>query len=564
MKNSVKKLIVFSLACCAVFGAAIPAYSQTTVQVDSTKSWGGWMNVYDNNGGSQGGYLWGSGWGIGALTAYFNGTNSVTIIPNTNCWNIADPYWVNPGPPPTGAKWMEANFYVDAGTAYAGQTVKFVGDVLTNTLESPYVSQAFIKEFAPGYAYVGMTTSNLVGGSGFLVERAIAPGNICQYGFITTGPDADPATVDSLGKVVIAVNNADPTITTMSGLALVEGQNATFSVTAQGTAPLRYQWTYVSGNTTNVLSDGGRISGATTNSLTISSVIPSDAGTYSVTVTNSKGTNFAMATLAIVPLSQAQTNYLIDPGFELGYFASSGEGGWFNFSGSAIQNTNNYYVGQEGEVHVLVVDGTNCCQLYAAATWNGIFQDRPALPGEIFTADVWALTPELDYIGGGNNCYLEVQFRTAADAVLRQYSSDMVDIDTPSVAWIHLTPTNIYDGTFTNFLGTSDYMVAPPGTAKVRYQITYHGYGGGYGSVYVDAATLVLRAPAVTASPNGASVDLSFATLYGPQYQVYYKTNLTETTWHTLGSPVTGDGTVKTVNDSAGTDYRFYIVNTVQ
>jgi hypothetical protein len=565
MKHSMKKKIMTNLACCVLFTATMQVYSQTTVQVDSTKVWVGWMNIYDNNGGSQGGYLWGNGWGIADLRAGFVGTNYIWIGPNTNVWNPSDPYWVTNTVPPSGAKWMEANFYVDAGAAYAGQTVKFVGHVLTNTLVSPYVSQAFIKEFTSGYGYVGMTTVDLSEGSDFTVERNIAAGNICQYGFITTGPDADPSTAPSLGTVAVAVNNADPTIASgMNGLALVAGQDATFTVMAQGTAPLHYQWAHITPTTTNVLSDGGRISGATTNSLTITSVIPSDAGNYSVTVTNSKGTNFAVATLAVVPLAQAETNYLIDPGFELGYFASSGDAGWFDFSGSAIQSTNNTYVGQDDPpIYVRVVDGTNCCQLYGAGTWNGVFQDRPASPGEIFTADAWALTPELDYIGGGNSCYLEVQFRTAADVVLRQYSSGMVDYYSPTLTWIHLMPTNIYDGTFTNYLGTSDYLVAPPGTAKVRYQFTYHAVGG-YGSVYVDAATLILRAPAVTASPNGASVDLSFSTLYGPQYQVYYKTDLTETTWHTLGSPVTGDGTVKTVSDSTDAGYRFYIVNTVQ
>ena len=555
-----------SLACCVIlFTAMHQGNAQTTVQVDSTKAWAGYMNVYNNNGGSQGGYLWGSGWGIADLSAHFNSTNSVTILPNTNTWNAADPYWVNTNTIPySGAKWMEANFYVDVGTAYGGQSVKFVGSVVTNTLQSPYVSQAFIKEFGAGYSFIGMTTSNLVSGTAFTVERTIGAGNICQYGFITTGPDANPATAAGVGEAVVAVNNADPTITTMNSLALVQGQDATFSVTAQGTAPLHFQWTQISGTTTNVLSNGGRISGATTASLTISSVIPSDAGSYSVTVTNNHGTNFAVATLAVIPFAQAQTNYLIDPGFELDYFAASGDGGWFDFSGSAFQNTNDYYLGQEGDVHVLVIDGTNCCQLYGAGTWNGVFQDRPALPGQVFTAEAWGLTPLYDYIGFDNNCYLEVQFRTAGDVVLRQYSSAMVDYYSPVETWIHLVPTNIYDGTFTNYLGTSDYMIAPPGTAKVRYQFTLHAFVGGYGSVYVDGAQLVLREPTATAAVNGGNIDISFSTLYGPQYQVYYKVNLSDPTWQTLGSPVTGDGTVKTVSDSLAGGGRFYIVNTVQ
>jgi hypothetical protein len=560
MKYSVKKLIVSSLACFALLGAAIQVYSQTTVQVDSTKTWVGYMNVYNLTGGAQGSYLWGSGWGIGALTAYFNGTNSVTLTPNTNCYNPADPYWTNPDGSPN--KWMEANFYVDVGTAYAGQAVTFTGNVLSNTLVSPYSSQAFIKEFASGYSYVGITTVPLVPGSTFTVTRSIAPGHISQYGFITTGPDANPATVAGLGQVVVAVNNADPTISTMISLALVEGQNATFSVAAQGTAPLHYQWTFADnyGNT-NILSDGGRISGATTNTLNISSVIPTDGGTYSVTVTNTKGTNFAIASLTVVPLAQAQTNYLINPGFEDWIFANSGNAGWFNFSGCAFASTNDFYYLSAN--HVTVVDGTNACQIYAGTTWNGMYQDRPASPGQVYTANAWFLTPFDDPITVSNVCYLEVQFRDAGGNPLVQYSTAMVDTNFPTDTWISMVPTNIHAGDFITPLGTSTYMVAPSGTATVRYQFTYHA-DGGTGSVYVDGASLILRAPVVTASLSGTDIQLSFDTLYGPQYQVYYKTDLTETTWHALGTAVVGDGTTKTVNDPAGADYRFYIVNTIQ
>jgi len=80
--------------------------------------------------------------------------------------------------------------------------------------------------------------------------------------------------------------------------------------------------------------------------------------------------------------------------------------------------------------------------------------------------------------------------------------------------------------------------------------------------VYADAATLMLEEPVVTASLNGSQIQLSFPTVYGPQYQAYYTTSLTTPNWQTLGSPVTGDGSVKTVSDSIGATPRFYTVNT--
>lgn len=60
------------------------------------------------------------------------------------------------------------------------------------------------------------------------------------------------------------------------------GANATFSVTAVGTSPLSYQWYYG----TNPLTDNSLISGSSSTSLTLSDVSISQAGTYTVVVTN--------------------------------------------------------------------------------------------------------------------------------------------------------------------------------------------------------------------------------------------------------------------------------------
>jgi hypothetical protein len=559
--QKLRQALLLSAAVGSLAASAMIAQAQTTVQVDSTKPWGGYMNVYDNVGGTQGGYLWGSTWGTPALTAYFTGTSYLTIIPNTNTWNVTDNYWVNTNTVPfSGAKWMEANFYVDVGTAYAGQTVTFIGDVLTNNLVSPYTCLAVIKEFGPGYSYVGMTTEPLVPGSPFTVSRTIGAGNITQYGFITTGPNANPATVASLGAVAVKVNNADPSLSTVASSALIEGQTATFSVTAQGTFPMSYQWSYTDGVSTNALSNGGRISGAKTNTLTIANVALTDAGSYFVTVTNTHGSGVAGATLTVIPASSIATNLLVNPAFENGVFTSSGDAGWFNFSGSAYQSTNDYYY--LSDQHVTVVNGSNCVQVYPSGSYNGVYQDRPALPGQVYTANCWFLTPTDDHIANSNVCYLEVQFRTAADVTLVQYSSANVTSTSPASVWMNLAPTNIHSGDFTQFLGTSPYMIAPAGTAKVRYQITYHSIDG-FGSVYIDAANLMVREPNVTAAKVGGDVQLSFPTLFGPKYQAYYKTNVTEATWHAVGSPVTGNGNVMTISDPIGATGRIYVVNTL-
>ena len=72
----------------------------------------------------------------------------------------------------------------------------------------------------------------------------------------------------------------------------IVGTRATFGVTAAGTLPLSYQWFF---NQTNALL------GATNTSLTLPDVQPSDAGGYSVVVTNSAGSvTSTVATLTVL------------------------------------------------------------------------------------------------------------------------------------------------------------------------------------------------------------------------------------------------------------------------
>ncbi len=77
-----------------------------------------------------------------------------------------------------------------------------------------------------------------------------------------------------------------------------EGGTARFSASVGGTIPLVYSWSH--GNST--LSNGGRISGADTGNLIISGIIPTDAGDYTLNISNSYGTTNATANLAVVPV----------------------------------------------------------------------------------------------------------------------------------------------------------------------------------------------------------------------------------------------------------------------
>lgn len=94
-----------------------------------------------------------------------------------------------------------------------------------------------------------------------------------------------------------------PTITTQPQPQSVnEGQGATFSVTASGTAPLAYQWR----------KDGVALTGVTTSALVLSSVTATSAGIYSVVVSNAVG-SVASAGAALTVKAVVQPPQILVP-----------------------------------------------------------------------------------------------------------------------------------------------------------------------------------------------------------------------------------------------------------
>jgi formylglycine-generating enzyme required for sulfatase activity len=88
------------------------------------------------------------------------------------------------------------------------------------------------------------------------------------------------------GVAVLTVLSPVPAITSQpANRTNVAGTTATFAVSASGASPLAYQWRK---NGTN-LANGGNVSGALTNMLTLSTVTTNDAADYTVVVTNSYG-----------------------------------------------------------------------------------------------------------------------------------------------------------------------------------------------------------------------------------------------------------------------------------
>ncbi len=181
------------------------------VSVDPTQSWIGYMNWqptahtlarYPADGGTGNGV-----WATSDLRASFNSSGQATFQPNTNTYNPASTFWVNPDG--TGANQMDANFYVENNNI-AGDTVTFSGNLLTNSLVPPYSTNvtAFIKDFTPGYALAATITTNLTTSGVFSITLATLAGDHIQYGFEMFGPDASPTnTIASLGQLLVGSNS---------------------------------------------------------------------------------------------------------------------------------------------------------------------------------------------------------------------------------------------------------------------------------------------------------------------------------------------------------------------
>lgn len=186
------------------------------VSVARAEGWTGYMNVFDNNAGSQGGYLWGNPWGVGDLKTTVAVSNTGTYVgdklilePNFNTYDSANGYWANGA---LGNKFMEANTFVET-LSIATSSVNFSGVIDSYTLASGYSASAFIKVLNPGngYSLDVFQTSNLSSGSSFDLSADLSAhqGKILQLGFMVSGLNANPAG-GSLGDVTVTVGAPIP------------------------------------------------------------------------------------------------------------------------------------------------------------------------------------------------------------------------------------------------------------------------------------------------------------------------------------------------------------------
>ena len=132
-----------------------------------------------------------------------------------------------------------------------------------------------------------------------LALTGVQPTNAGSYAVVVTNTAGSVTSAVAVLTVLVP-----PAITVQpTSLSAAYGSNATFNVAASGTLPLNYQWRF----------NGANITGATSTSLTLTSVQPTDAGSYTVVVTNTAGaatSAVAVLTVLLPPAIIAQPTSL--------------------------------------------------------------------------------------------------------------------------------------------------------------------------------------------------------------------------------------------------------------
>lgn len=511
----------------------------TQVYVDQSKTWLGYMNVYnlDVDGGN---FVFGSTWGISDLAASFS-AGIVTVSPNVSIYRDnpqTDTFWWQPDG--SGDKSMHADYYVE-NDALSGQIVTFSGYVWTNTLVDPYYTVAFIKELDPAnnFALIQMVTNNLVG-TNFSISAATSPGHAVQYGFETVGPNVNPTLIPDPGHVLISSNppSTGPLITALPSPIYVNlGSNASITVNATGNG-LTYQWQKNGVD----LTDGANISGSTTATLNLNNVSGSAEANYSVIITD-----------AASLMSTGRTYVVVFDPANLSFDPHAALNGFINQFTLNPDNTAGTYIGGM----------TYDTSLLRGSIINGVAYLMPNV--SLYNpSDANFTNPD-----GTPNRFLEQDYFIANDALtglnltFNGYCpSNSLPPEYVASVWIE-----DFAPDYSSFTSANSNLVAgqpfsitlatTPG-GHIQYGLRLDGPDNAPTNTDTMTAALVsINPPSLSASVSDNAINLMFPSVAGHHYNIQFKTNLTDATWQTL-MIVPGIGTNQIVPDAASPGARFY------
>jgi hypothetical protein len=378
--------------------------------------------------------------------------------------------------------------------------------------QSQTVNQGAGATFTVGYggtspAFQWYTNGLILAGatSASLNLSGVTPANSVYYTVVLTNAAGSITSAPAFLTVIVP-----PAITGgPSSLTNNAGTTASFSVTNTGSASV-YRWYF---NATNLLTDGGYVTGSATATLTISNVLGANSGTYSVLVSNA----------ASAQLSPAATLVVIDP------VISSEPAGVTNFDGTTVSFT----VGTVGTTPMsyqwyqdgYVLDGSTNSTLtlddiadndvgeYSVVITN-IYGCVTSTPAALVTVLPLIVTEPADVsINQGQTANFSVS----------------VNGETPFTYQWRLNGTNILNAT-NNILSLANVQAAQAG----NYDVVVHNP---IGIEYSDLATLTVTvAPSITTAPQSLAVFAG----QPASFTVAYTGSTASIQWYTNGVAVGG------------------------
>ncbi len=230
----------------------------------------------------------------------------------------------------------------------------------------------------PPLSYQWLFNSAVIGGatSTSLTLLNVQPANAGSYTVVVTNSAASVTSA-----IAVLTVTGPPAITAQpASQSVATGANAGFSVTASGTPPLSYQWRF---NGTN-LANSGQVSGVNSATLSLTNAQPTNAGSYSVVVTNVAGS----VTSTVAVLSVIVPGSCFPP--------PAGLVGWWPGDGNAndIAGTNNGILQGGATASAIGVVGS----AFSFDGTNAFVQipDAPALKPTNLTLEAWVMFSGLD------------------------------------------------------------------------------------------------------------------------------------------------------------------------
>ncbi len=333
-------------------------------------------------------------------------------------------------------------------------------------------------------------------------------------------------------NAVLTVSNAPPLIATQpQNQTVLAGQNVSFSVTAGGTLPLNYQW----------LLGGTNISGATTNPFVLANVQSTNAGDFSVVITNIAGSvTSSVATLTILvtnPVVFAQWNFnslTPDGSATTGVITPSIGGG----TASLVGGVSGSFIGGDASLDPA---GTNDNTAWTTTTYPASTANNKSAGVQFSVSTAGKQNIVLSWSQRSSSTggkYFRLQYSTNNGTSFVDFPT-AVTVSTSFTAFTNSLAANASANNNSNFVFriVAEFESTAANTANANYV----GASGSYapsgtsrfdmvtvsGTSFITASPALLTLPALAGGQFGFTVSGSV----GLNYVVQSSTNLTSTNW---------------------------------